>query len=236
MACLHETRTPSPSFGSFNTILAESSLRKLDPDASDCTPEKDLTPTQCVLRDVLPIDGGGGGGSGHSPTPSEETHDQFANSVLQLHENEAGGGGGSGAGAGAGAGIPEVRPTRYHADQVRIQTGSGFLEGLFGCLKPVWTMIGKAYSTEHKQQQEGKLGAPWVVVSGKWAVGKLHSFSTGTASDCHQTGTFHSNYGAQSELANGGRVDFQEEVTAINLHCHLAWKCSETASGPKGNS
>uniref|UniRef100_A0A8C6XEP4 Mitogen-activated protein kinase kinase kinase 12 n=1 Tax=Naja naja TaxID=35670 RepID=A0A8C6XEP4_NAJNA len=124
MACLHETRTPSPSFGSFNTILTENSLRKLDPDASDCTPEKDLTPTQCVLRDVLPIDGSGGGG-------------------------------------GAGIGNPEVRPTRYHADQVRIhcQTGSGFLEGLFGCLKPVWTMIGKAYSTEHKQQQED----PWEV-------------------------------------------------------------------------
>lgn len=158
MACLHETRTPSPSFGSFNTILTENSLRKLDPDASDCTPEKDLTPTQCVLRDVLPIDGSGGGGGGHSPTPSEETHEQFANSVLQLHENEAGNGGGGGAGAGAGVGNPEVRPTRYHADQVRIhcQTGSGFLEGLFGCLKPVWTMIGKAYSTEHKQQQEGE--------------------------------------------------------------------------------
>ncbi|XP_074835829.1 mitogen-activated protein kinase kinase kinase 12 [Carettochelys insculpta] len=155
MACLHDTRTPSPSFGSFNTILAESSLRKLDPDASDCTPEKDLTPTQCVLRDVLPVDGGG-----HSPTPSEETREQFANSVLQLHENEAGGGGG---GAGAGAGNPEVRHTRYHADQVRIhcQTSSGFLEGLFGCLKPVWTMIGKAYSTEHKHQQEDTWEVPF---------------------------------------------------------------------------
>ncbi|XP_026516486.1 mitogen-activated protein kinase kinase kinase 12 [Terrapene carolina triunguis] len=155
MACLHDTRTPSPSFASFNTILTESSLRKLDPDASDCTPEKDLTPTQCVLRDVVPIDGGG-----HSPTPSEETRDQFANSVLQLHENEAGGGGG---GAGAGAGNPEVRHTRYHADQVRLhcQTGSGFLEGLFGCLRPVWTMIGKAYSTEHKHQQEDTWEVPF---------------------------------------------------------------------------
>uniref|UniRef100_A0A8C3SQ62 Uncharacterized protein n=1 Tax=Chelydra serpentina TaxID=8475 RepID=A0A8C3SQ62_CHESE len=147
MACLHDTRTPSPSFASFTTILTESSLRKLDPDASDCTPEQELTPTQCVLRDVLPIDGGG-----HSPSPSEEPRHQFANSVLQLHENEAGGGG-----AGAGAGNPEVRHARYRADQVRLhcQTGSGFLEGLFGCLKPVWTMIGKAYSTEHKHQQEG---------------------------------------------------------------------------------
>ncbi|XP_050781765.1 mitogen-activated protein kinase kinase kinase 12 isoform X1 [Gopherus flavomarginatus] len=152
MACLHDTRTPSPSFASFNTILTESSLRKLDPDASDCTPEKDLTPTQCVLRDVVPIDGGG-----HSPTPSEETRHQFANSVLQLHENEAGGG------AGAGAGNPEVRHARYHADQVRIhcQTGSGFLEGLFGCLRPVWTMIGKAYSTEHKHPQEDTWEVPF---------------------------------------------------------------------------
>ncbi|XP_067385582.1 mitogen-activated protein kinase kinase kinase 12 isoform X2 [Emydura macquarii macquarii] len=153
MACLHDTRTPSPSFASFNAILPESSLRKLDPDASDCTPEKDLTPTQCVLRDVVPIDGGG-----HSPTPSEETREQFANSVLQLHENEAGGGG-----AGAGAGNPEVRHARYHADQVRLhcQTGSGFLEGLFGCLKPVWTMIGKAYSTEHKHPQEDTWEVPF---------------------------------------------------------------------------
>uniref|UniRef100_A0A8C4VU42 mitogen-activated protein kinase kinase kinase n=1 Tax=Gopherus evgoodei TaxID=1825980 RepID=A0A8C4VU42_9SAUR len=126
MACLHDTRTPSPSFASFNTILTESSLRKLDPDASDCTPEKDLTPTH----------------------------------VLQLHENEAGGGGG---GAGAGAGNPEVRHARYHADQVRIhcQTGSGFLEGLFGCLRPVWTMIGKAYSTEHKHPQEDTWEVPF---------------------------------------------------------------------------
>uniref|UniRef100_A0A8C3F8X4 Mitogen-activated protein kinase kinase kinase n=1 Tax=Chrysemys picta bellii TaxID=8478 RepID=A0A8C3F8X4_CHRPI len=126
MACLHDTRTPSPSFASFNTILTESSLRKLDPDTSDCTPEKDLTPTH----------------------------------VLQLHENEAGGGGG---GAGAGAGNPEVRHTRYHADQVRLhcQTGSGFLEGLFGCLRPVWTMIGKAYSTEHKHQQEDTWEVPF---------------------------------------------------------------------------
>ncbi|EMP30221.1 Mitogen-activated protein kinase kinase kinase 12 [Chelonia mydas] len=155
MACLHDTRTPSPSFASFNTILTESSLRKLDPDTSDCTPEKDLTPTQCVLRDVVPIDGGG-----HSPTPSEETRDQFANSVLQLHEHEAGGGGG---GAGAGAGNPEVRHARYHADQVRLhcQTGSGFLEGLFGCLRPVWSMIGKAYSTEHKHQQEDTWEVPF---------------------------------------------------------------------------
>ncbi|XP_004716927.1 mitogen-activated protein kinase kinase kinase 12 isoform X2 [Echinops telfairi] len=122
MACLHETRTPSPSFGGFVSTLSEASLRKLDPDTSDCTPEKDLTPTH----------------------------------VLQLHEQEAGGPGGA-------AGSPERRASRVRADEVRLQcqSGSGFLEGLFGCLRPVWTMIGKAYSTEHKQQQEDLWEVPF---------------------------------------------------------------------------
>lgn len=153
MACLHETRTPSPSFGGFVSTLSEASMRKLDPDTSDCTPEKDLTPTQCVLRDVVPL--GGQGGGGPSPSPGgEPPPEPFANSVLQLHEQDAGGPGGA-------TGSPESRASRVRADEVRLQcqSGSGFLEGLFGCLRPVWTMIGKAYSTEHKQQQEGRLCA-----------------------------------------------------------------------------
>ncbi|KAM8979734.1 mitogen-activated protein kinase kinase kinase 12 isoform 3-T3 [Sarcophilus harrisii] len=155
MACLHETRTPSPSFGGFMAALSEASVRKLDPDTSDCTPEKDLTPTQCVLRDVVPL--GGQGGSGHSPSPGGEAPTEaFANSVLQLHEQEAGGPGGA-------AGPTEGRTPRFRADEVRLQcqSGSGFLEGLFGCLRPVWTMIGKAYSTEHKQQQEDLWEVPF---------------------------------------------------------------------------
>lgn len=150
MACLHETRTPSPSFGGFVSTLSEASMRKLDPDTSDCTPEKDLTPTQCVLRDVVPL--GGQGGGGPSPSPGgEPPPEPFANSVLQLHEQDTGGPGGA-------TGSPESRASRVRADEVRLQcqSGSGFLEGLFGCLRPVWTMIGKAYSTEHKQQQEGR--------------------------------------------------------------------------------
>ncbi|KAB1269487.1 Mitogen-activated protein kinase kinase kinase 12 [Camelus dromedarius] len=155
MACLHETRTPSPSFGGFVSTLSEASMRKLDPDTSDCTPEKDLTPTQCVLRDVVPL--GGQGGGGPSPSPGgEPPPEPFANSVLQLHEQDAGGPGGA-------AGSPESRASRVRADEVRLQcqSGSGFLEGLFGCLRPVWTMIGKAYSTEHKQQQEDLWEVPF---------------------------------------------------------------------------
>ncbi|XP_009468858.1 PREDICTED: mitogen-activated protein kinase kinase kinase 12 [Nipponia nippon] len=84
MACPHETRTPSPSLAL----------------ASDGTPEQELTPTQCVLRDPA-------------------------------------------------AGPPATLTW----------AGGGFLEGLFGCLKPVWTMIGKAYAAEHKHPQED----PWEV-------------------------------------------------------------------------
>ncbi|XP_040136470.1 mitogen-activated protein kinase kinase kinase 12 isoform X3 [Ictidomys tridecemlineatus] len=155
MACLHETRTPSPSFGGFVSTLSEASMRKLDPDTSDCTPEKDLTPTQCVLRDVVPL--GGQGAGGPSPSPGgEPPPEPFANSVLQLHEQETGGSGGA-------TGSPESRASRVRADEVRLQcqSGSGFLEGLFGCLRPVWTMIGKAYSTEHKQQQEDLWEVPF---------------------------------------------------------------------------
>ncbi|MGH0188933.1 UNVERIFIED_CONTAM: hypothetical protein FKN15_032335 [Acipenser sinensis] len=153
MACIHEPRAPSPSLSCFSSSLSEPPFRRLDPETAPCTPEKDLTPTQCVLRNVLQMEPGGAGQcGGHSPTPSDEPPEHFANSVLKLHENEAGGGAEAGHCAEGGA-------VRGQSDEGRIQcqSGAGFLEGLFGCLKPVWTMIGKAYSTEHKQHHhQGK--------------------------------------------------------------------------------
>lgn len=155
--CIHEPRAPSPSLSGFSTPISEPLYRRLDGDTPACTPETDLTPTQCVLRNVLSIDTGGQvvpGGS--SPTPSDGPSAHFDNSVLKLHEHEAcqcGGGGGSGAEAGHS---PEAGAVRSQSENIRLQSGSGgFLEGLFGCLKPVWTMIGKAYSTEHKHSNEG---------------------------------------------------------------------------------
>lgn len=88
---------------------------------------------------------------------SEDSRDQFENSVLQLREQDE----------------PEVAMSQGngHAvdgestggtEDVKIQfsrsgSGSGgFLEGLFGCLRPVWNIIGKAYSTDYKLQQQGK--------------------------------------------------------------------------------
>uniref|UniRef100_A0A4W3JF33 Mitogen-activated protein kinase kinase kinase n=1 Tax=Callorhinchus milii TaxID=7868 RepID=A0A4W3JF33_CALMI len=53
-------------------------------------------------------------------------------------------------------------------DHVRIQctqSGGGFLDGLFGCLKPVWYIIGKAYSTEHKLHHEESWEVPFEEIS-----------------------------------------------------------------------
>uniref|UniRef100_A0A8P4KQD5 Uncharacterized protein n=1 Tax=Dicentrarchus labrax TaxID=13489 RepID=A0A8P4KQD5_DICLA len=151
--CIHEPRAPSPSLSGFSTPISEPPYRRLDGDTPACTPETDLTPTQCVLRNVLSIDTGGQvvpGGS--SPTPSDGPSGHFDNSVLKLHEHEACQCGGGGAEAGHS---PEAGAVRSQSDNIRLQSGSGgFLEGLFGCLKPVWTMIGKAYSTEHKHSHE----------------------------------------------------------------------------------
>uniref|UniRef100_A0A8C6MFD6 Mitogen-activated protein kinase kinase kinase n=1 Tax=Nothobranchius furzeri TaxID=105023 RepID=A0A8C6MFD6_NOTFU len=118
-------------------------------------------PLPCVLRNVLSLDtggavepggDGGGGGEGkstrHNQTPSEEQQEHFANSVLKLHEHDGSNEHMEGEGQEADSSV-----VRSQADDARLQCqstggGGGFLEGLFGCLRPVWTMIGKAYSTD----------------------------------------------------------------------------------------
>uniref|UniRef100_A0A8D0ABV8 Mitogen-activated protein kinase kinase kinase 12 n=1 Tax=Sander lucioperca TaxID=283035 RepID=A0A8D0ABV8_SANLU len=161
--CIHEPRAPSPSLSGFSTPISEPPYRRLDGDTPACTPETDLTPTQCVLRNVLSIDTGGPGApGGSSPTPSDGTSAHFDNSVLKLHEHEACqccGGAEAGHSSEAGA-------VRSQSENIRLQSGSGgFLEGLFGCLKPVWTMIGKAYSTEHKHSHEESWEVPFEEIS-----------------------------------------------------------------------
>uniref|UniRef100_A0A3P9HYA6 Mitogen-activated protein kinase kinase kinase 12 n=1 Tax=Oryzias latipes TaxID=8090 RepID=A0A3P9HYA6_ORYLA len=176
MALIHEPRAPSPSLSGFNTPLSDPpSFRRLDAD-TPCTPEMDLTPTQCVLRNVISIDTG--------ETPSEEQQEHFNNSVLKLHEHD----GSSGRTEEKG---PELDSSvvRSQVNDARLQTqstggGGGFLEGLFGCLRPVWTMIGKAYSTEHKHDLDEGWEVPfeeisdlqWVGSGAQGAVflGKLH--------------------------------------------------------------
>lgn len=88
---------------------------------------------------------------------SEDSRDQFENSVLQLTEQDE-----SEATVHQGISDHLGGDTNGGTDDIKIQfnrtgTGNGgFLEGLFGCLKPVWNIIGKAYSTDYKLQQQGK--------------------------------------------------------------------------------
>ncbi|XP_074550900.1 mitogen-activated protein kinase kinase kinase 13 [Halichoeres trimaculatus] len=119
-------------------------------------------------------------------TRSEGGH--FDNSVLQLqeHDNEEAvspascehGGCGSGQEEQMGeGGCPmdhsgEGRQNHpHHPDDIKLHfhragPGSGgFLEGLFGCLRPVWNIIGKTYSTEYKLQQQDMWEVPFEEIS-----------------------------------------------------------------------
>ena len=89
---------------------------------------------------------------------SEDSRDQFENSVLQLREQDES----EMAVSHRNSNTMDGEGTSGTED-IKIQfsrsgSGSGgFLEGLFGCLRPVWNIIGKAYSTDYKLQQQGKL-------------------------------------------------------------------------------
>nr|XP_020450456.1 mitogen-activated protein kinase kinase kinase 13 [Monopterus albus]XP_020450457.1 mitogen-activated protein kinase kinase kinase 13 [Monopterus albus]XP_020450458.1 mitogen-activated protein kinase kinase kinase 13 [Monopterus albus] len=119
-------------------------------------------------------------------TRSEGGH--FDNSVLQLQEQyheEAGsplscehGGCGSGMEEQMGEGDcpmdhsgegPQSHP--HHPDDIKLHfqragpASGSFLEGLFGCLRPVWNIIGKTYSTEYKLQQQDMWEVPFEEIS-----------------------------------------------------------------------
>lgn len=89
---------------------------------------------------------------------SEDSRDQFENSVLQLTEQDE-----LETAVNQDNSSSVGRETNNGTDDIKIQFNrsgggnGGFLEGLFGCLKPVWNIIGKAYSTDYKLQQQGKL-------------------------------------------------------------------------------
>uniref|UniRef100_A0A8C7IDY3 Mitogen-activated protein kinase kinase kinase n=1 Tax=Oncorhynchus kisutch TaxID=8019 RepID=A0A8C7IDY3_ONCKI len=227
MACITETRALSPSLSEFNTPLSEHTppFRNQLDESPACTPEMDLTPTQCVLRNVLSIDTGGG----HSPTPSEEQQEHFANSVLKLRENGEGGGRGEGQDAEEGA-------VQSKADDVRLLSGGsgGFLEGLFGCLKPVWTMIGKAYSTEHKHNLEELWEVPfediselqWVGsgVQGAVFLGKLHGQEVAVKKvrDIKETDIRH-----LRKLKHPNIITFKGICTQAPCYCILMEYCAQ---------
>uniref|UniRef100_A0A3P8Y0R7 mitogen-activated protein kinase kinase kinase n=1 Tax=Esox lucius TaxID=8010 RepID=A0A3P8Y0R7_ESOLU len=187
----------------------------------------------------VPGPGGGGGGGhngghtcgGHSPTPSEEQQEHFANSVLKLHENGEGGERTEGEGQDAEGGA-----VRNQGDDVRLLSGGsgGFLEGLFGCLKPVWTMIGKAYSTEHKHNLEELWEVPfediselqWVGSGAQGAVflGKLHGQEVAVKKvrDIKETDIRH-----LRKLKHPNIITFKGICTQAPCYCILMEYCAQ---------
>uniref|UniRef100_A0A671QEK5 Mitogen-activated protein kinase kinase kinase n=1 Tax=Sinocyclocheilus anshuiensis TaxID=1608454 RepID=A0A671QEK5_9TELE len=141
-----------------------------------------LQQLQLPCRDAEP-----GGTSPPCTALSEDsTREQghFDNSVLQLQEHEEAETPGSCGQGGCGSGGEEKNEeggcpmdhsgddTHHHPhDDIKLHfhragTGSGgFLEGLFGCLRPVWNIIGKTYSTEYKLQQQDMWEVPFEEIS-----------------------------------------------------------------------
>ncbi|XP_040296163.1 mitogen-activated protein kinase kinase kinase 13 [Bufo bufo] len=97
---------------------------------------------------------------------SEDSRDQFENSVLQLRdqdevENIAPQGSSHSGDGGSNSGTEDIK---IHFSRSGSGNG-GFLEGLFGCLRPVWNMIGKAYSPDYKLQQQDTWEVPFEEIS-----------------------------------------------------------------------
>ncbi|TSK92938.1 Mitogen-activated protein kinase kinase kinase 13 [Bagarius yarrelli] len=128
---------------------------------------------------------------------SSREHGHFENSVLQLQEHdeehhatheEHGSCGEEGNEDGR---CNMEHADQHHHDDIKLHFhrahtgGGGFLEGLFGCLKPVWNIIGKTYSTDYKLQQQDVWEVPFEEISelqwlgsgaqGAVFLGKFHS-------------------------------------------------------------
>uniref|UniRef100_A0A673TH68 Mitogen-activated protein kinase kinase kinase n=1 Tax=Suricata suricatta TaxID=37032 RepID=A0A673TH68_SURSU len=97
---------------------------------------------------------------------SEDSRDQFENSILQLREQDE-----SEMAMSQGNSNAVDGESTSGTEDIKIQfsrsgSGSGgFLEGLFGCLRPVWNIIGKAYSTDYKLQQQDTWEVPFEEIS-----------------------------------------------------------------------
>ncbi|EFB29620.1 hypothetical protein PANDA_003729, partial [Ailuropoda melanoleuca] len=97
---------------------------------------------------------------------SEDSRDQFENSVLQLREQDE-----SEMAVSQGNSNTMDGESTSGTEDIKIQfsrsgsSSGGFLEGLFGCLRPVWNIIGKAYSTDYKLQQQDTWEVPFEEIS-----------------------------------------------------------------------
>ncbi|XP_069471849.1 mitogen-activated protein kinase kinase kinase 13 [Ambystoma mexicanum] len=131
------------------------------PDTLEDMREKSLFQTDFVESTNGPVTSGG------LTSISEDSRDQFENTVLQLREHEDAETPASQQGNShtrEGGNNVSTEDIKIHFSRNRSGSG-GFLEGLFGCLRPVWNIIGKAYSTEYKLQQQDTWEVPFEEIS-----------------------------------------------------------------------
>ncbi|XP_032812977.2 uncharacterized protein LOC116943840 isoform X1 [Petromyzon marinus] len=100
--------------------------------------------------------GGGGGeatasGDAGDEDDDDDEDDNDGKEVLPgpVRQEPRRAGVGATAGGAAGAGV-RIRMLQNRS------TGGGILDGLFGCLRPVWHIFGRNYTAEPKVQQQGK--------------------------------------------------------------------------------
>lgn len=139
---------------------------------TDLAPPTSLpVPLQSGRDDELGVSGSSPPCTALSEDSSREQR-HFENSVLQLQEHEEERSaeheehGSCGEEGNEDRGCNMEHADQHHHDDIKLQFhrantgGGGFLEGLFGCLKPVWNIIGKTYSTDYKLQQQGDCDFP----------------------------------------------------------------------------
>uniref|UniRef100_A0AAV2K072 mitogen-activated protein kinase kinase kinase n=1 Tax=Knipowitschia caucasica TaxID=637954 RepID=A0AAV2K072_KNICA len=154
---------------------------------TDLAPPSQLS----VMQQQTPDEDSLGGISPHTVALSvDSTRGEFENTVLQLREQDEGPPGPHRGDElmgpeepkwecpmhhereGEREGDEERRQHKHpHPDDIKLhfqRAGpgqGGFLEGLFGCLRPVWNIIGKTYSTEYKLQQQDMWEVPFEEIS-----------------------------------------------------------------------
>ncbi|XP_031661483.1 mitogen-activated protein kinase kinase kinase 13 [Oncorhynchus kisutch] len=182
---------------------------------------------------------------------------QFDNSVLQFQEHEEAespascgqeGCGSGGEGEGTREGLCPIHQhhpgsgTHNHPhphDDIKLHFhrapgGGGFLEGLFGCLRPVWNIIGKTYSTEYKLQQQDMWEVPFEEISelqwlgsgaqGAVFLGKLHGNEVAIKKVREQKET---DIKHLRKLKHPNIIGFKGVCTQAPCYCILMEYCSQ---------
>uniref|UniRef100_A0AAZ3PF28 Mitogen-activated protein kinase kinase kinase n=1 Tax=Oncorhynchus tshawytscha TaxID=74940 RepID=A0AAZ3PF28_ONCTS len=227
-------KTSSPNTPAPPLLLPPQIITDLAPPTHLLVPLMTLAPPPCQDEEAM---------LGTSPPITALSEDsgreqrQFDNSVLQFQEHEE-----------AEEGLCPIHQhhpgsgTHNHPhphDDIKLHFhrapgGGGFLEGLFGCLRPVWNIIGKTYSTEYKLQQQDMWEVPFEEISelqwlgsgaqGAVFLGKLHGNEVAIKKVREQKET---DIKHLRKLKHPNIIGFKGVCTQAPCYCILMEYCSQ---------